>query len=108
MSYEGYEQYLCAKGHYWCADCHDDPGDCETCGGPAVWSNSVDVTNGSYETIDGKEKRIDGHVELEVAAEAITNTCHCCGHVKMLEEERYKIPEDKGTRVGHALPTSAD
>ena len=102
MSYEGYEQFLCAKGHYWCEDCHDDPGVCDECGGPAIWCNSVDVTNGSYETINGEERRIDGHVELEVDVEAMTNTCHCCGHVKTIKEERYKIP-DEGQRMDLAL-----
>lgn len=45
MSYEGYTQYLCAKGHYNVRDSFDDEDHCSFCGGKYVWHNAVDQTN---------------------------------------------------------------
>lgn len=46
MSYEGYEEYLCSKGHRWAASCYADNRKCAICNGAAVWHHSVDQTNG--------------------------------------------------------------
>lgn len=47
MSYEGYTEYLCEKGHYWSANCYFDDGEpCAVCGGAPVWRHAVDQTNG--------------------------------------------------------------
>lgn len=51
MSYEGYIQALCEKGHYnQFPDRMDfdleSEGSCQICGGKIVWVNSVDDTNG--------------------------------------------------------------
>lgn len=89
MSYEGYTQFLCKKGHYWSVDCMgDEPDECPKCFGKVVWSNMVNVTNGSYDTNPetGKEERIDGYVELEPKK---TKTCDKCQSVL---EETFKIP----------------
>lgn len=126
MSYEGYEQLLCKNGHYDTADCwYNDLQPCRVCGEKIVWINSVDETNGSFcgecnpqgsfytaaeidgsfcgECKDGCEYcdngRIDGYVELEIEQEETYETCACCGHSKVIEERRYKIPEGKGERV---------
>jgi hypothetical protein len=76
MSFEGYYQVLCRKGHYHTEDCYDHPlfaendryidptkpvWTCPDCGAAARWSNLVDVTNGSY---DEEGNRIDGAVVL--------------------------------------------
>lgn len=53
MSYEGYERYLCRKGHTWCVDAmeilyvwlegdYNDQPKCPTCEEPAIWARSVD------------------------------------------------------------------
>lgn len=47
MSYEGYEELLCKKGHYSTHDCNDDhPAVCVICGEPNLYRHSVDQTNG--------------------------------------------------------------
>lgn len=58
MSYEGYTEYLCEKGHYFTVDAMDDwdyrPGqghvraqqECEVCKGKLAFMASVDETNG--------------------------------------------------------------
>ena len=66
MSFEGYNQLLCKKGHYFNLDVYDarDIEDikCPVCKENVAWYNIVDVTNGSYE---GKV-RIDGYIELKI------------------------------------------
>ena len=84
MSYEGYVQLLCAKGHLTEIDCYEDiPEKCH-CGRKFVWRNGVDTTNGSY---DDNGNRIDGAVELEISKEI---KCKHCGHGK---EIIYRIPK---------------
>lgn len=47
MSYEGYVEYLCTKGHRSCNDAYeDDLQACPRCGGELVWHHAVDQTNG--------------------------------------------------------------
>lgn len=47
MSYEGYCEYLCRKGHYQVRDAYDGkPDACAFCGEPMAYSCSVDCTNG--------------------------------------------------------------
>lgn len=47
MSYEGYEEWLCNKGHYTTTDCSESaPVVCKICGEGYKWRHSVDVTNG--------------------------------------------------------------
>jgi len=96
MSYEGYTQLLCAKGHQDCVDCYEDePKTCRKkgCKEPIVWRNSVDVTNGSY---DGK-KRIDGYIELKKNP---VKKCKCdkCGNEHFAKEITYKIPAKRKER----------
>ena len=50
VSYEGYREYLCAKGHYQCSDAYDDdPEKCARCGERIAYAHSVDQTNGVEE-----------------------------------------------------------
>ena len=85
MSYEGYSQFLCKKGHLWHLDCMEDETRCPICKGEVAWKNSVDVTNGSFY----ENKRIDGYVELKV--KKIT----CCDKCGTILETTYHIPRQK-------------
>lgn len=50
MSYEGYEELLCAKGHHHEHDCYDTrPLACPHCGSPWTHQHAVDETNGFQE-----------------------------------------------------------
>jgi len=76
MSYEGYSQFLCKKGHYWTEDCYladKENCKCPICFGSVDWENQVNITNGSFE--DGE--RIDGFVELKIKSE-ISGQCSNC------------------------------
>jgi hypothetical protein len=100
MSYEGYTQLLCEKGHYFTKDCweYDFTEDivCPTCKSKVVWENGVNTTNGSFEIdSDGNENRIDGYVDLEEKTPAVFCTCKECGVQHLKEEATYKIPEVK-------------
>lgn len=79
MSYEGYVQMLCKKGHYWTHDAYDKDILCPDCGGEAVWCNNVDETN----------CEAAGYVELETLK--IERRPHC----KNITNRRYKIPKGK-------------
>jgi hypothetical protein len=46
VSYEGYDEYLCEKGHRWAVSCYDDMKKCPVCCRDAVWHHAVDETNG--------------------------------------------------------------
>jgi hypothetical protein len=85
MSFEGYYQYLCKKGHETTqqAEYTDENTHCPECGEKIVWSNLVDVTNGSYEG----SVRIDGYIALEIKEQKI------CEHCKTILETIYKIPK---------------
>lgn len=98
MSYEGYSQFLCKKGHYWTVDCNelpqlmwDEPKNqkCPFCKGNAVWENMVNTTNGSFE--DGE--RIDGYIDLKIK-QKISGICSCCGKEHICEIT-YCIPKEK-------------
>jgi hypothetical protein len=101
MSYEGYVQLLCEKGHYRTCDCSeiDKPTVCPSCKSKWIWQNNVDTTNGSYDVdSEGGEDtsvRIDGYVELEANEPIITHTCSC-GNVHMSKKATYKIPDGVG------------
>ena len=56
MSYEGYVQLLCAKGHLTMQDCYlDEPKKC-WCKEPIVWGESVNTTNDEGHPTHLKEK----------------------------------------------------
>ncbi len=107
MSYEGYTQVICKKGHYWMVDCMmDDRVPCK-CGAPAVWWNMVNQTNGC-EVIDATtdeerynipadihkifDKCICGHIDLEQKS---LRKCHECDSTL---EVTYHIPKKGGRR----------
>jgi len=106
MSYEGYERVLCANGHlhefpcYWpppfivgSADRASLIWTCPDCNEHAIWWEGVDQTND------------EGHpTELKECIPEKTSECKCCGHVKVVEEERYYIPDHKGHRINNHIP----
>lgn len=51
MSYEGYREFLCTRGHHSRVGCwDDDPTTCAFCKAPIAYRNSVDLTNGQDES----------------------------------------------------------
>lgn len=57
MSYEGYETFLCEKGHVWYHSAGLDYGEhgntCSVCLNAPKWECSTDQTNGYYEDEPG-------------------------------------------------------
>ena len=96
MSFEGFNQLLCKKGHYFNLDVYDarDIEDikCPVCKENVAWYNIVDVTNGSYEG----DERIDGYIDLKIKTEEKTCKCSKCSNVHVVEVETYKIPKKGG------------
>lgn len=95
MSYEGFSQFLCKKGHTWNVDCLEldylELGEypkCPVCGEPYLWENIVDVTNGSW---DDDGNRIDGYIELKQKIKR-SGICSACGKEHVCEVI-YEIPE---------------
>jgi hypothetical protein len=89
MSYEGYEQHICVKGHRFdtpASFMFDDELKCH-CGAASAWFNSVDDTNCDSNgcILDFSSFLIEGRKE---------ETCKCCGHTKVIEEARYRVPND--------------
>ena len=56
MSYEGYVEFLCGRGHHWDEDAHAETENpiCPRCGGGSAWRHAVDQTNGIEYDDDGK------------------------------------------------------
>jgi hypothetical protein len=102
MSYEGYEQVLCPNGHLWIEDAlkamYEGYDLCSVCKAKPVWCNSVDQTNCDPEV--EKEMR----VELVLRSPAEINTCKECGHSKLVKEQTYVIPTDKGRKIDFDAP----
>ncbi len=93
MSFEGYDRVLCENGHLFECDvyaiCETDLNDpnwkCPICGKPKAWSEVVDMTNG----IKLGEKY---QTDLEISEDPNYKQCPTCGHVKIIEPVKYKIP----------------
>lgn len=107
MSWEGYDQVLCANGHQGTLDAfycefgvHPLDSPCH-CGAKIVWWNQVNETNGSHEMIDGKEVRVDGFVYLKEKTPNIFCTCSGCGNNHISKGATFELP-DEG--IGHRIP----
>jgi hypothetical protein len=88
MSYEGYEQCLCANGHYYCGDDIMFEGDppCPHCQAPCAWTNEVDETNGPPQgLIDMGALVVEAEV-LEVCS---------LGHQHVTRQAVYRIPSEE-------------
>lgn len=90
MSFEGYYQVICEKGHYWTEDCwayyHEGDIECgicsiKDCNAGIAWTNLVDITNGSW---DKEGNRIDGYKEPILISEKK------CKHCNSILERLYK------------------
>ena len=80
MSYEGFVQSLCSKGHLTEYDCcESDPKECRICKSKMVWFNAVDTTNGENA----------GYIELKLKKQI---KCIECSSVL---EQTYYIPGRK-------------
>lgn len=109
MSYEGYENLLCEKGHSHIYDCYGYVDiyewECPVCKkekgivSKCVWYTCVDQTNGEDEELG----TFPGYVELEIDKPAKMEKCDKCGHEHLIEEETYKIPLNKGHRLKRYL-----
>lgn len=67
MSYEGFEEYLCKKGHYYTGDAFDNAPDCPYCSSAPAHYHAVDCTNGIEEGCPGTtmgEKIPNGHWDM--------------------------------------------
>ena len=54
MSFEGFYEYLCERGHYFARDVYDaDPKECPRCRSAIEWRHQVDQTNGYDEAYPG-------------------------------------------------------
>ena len=86
MSFEGYHQILCKKGHYIEIDVYMHSNGsfvCDICGEGVGWVNLVDQTN--VEEV--------GKVKLkEIGEDHIP--CHCCGGTGLILTPRFEIPHD--------------
>lgn len=91
MSYEGFEEHICAKGHQfdtspsaWFDD-YDAPK-CPYCFSPTKFCNSVDQTNGpSQGEIDE-----EGWKSILITPE-VSQKCNL-GHFHVLSQAVYRIP----------------
>lgn len=109
MSYEGFEQHICEKGHYFEVDAMETfmGGDvhCE-CGAKSAWENSVDETNCEgvgyipYEELKARFLRMQPG----------TCTCDKCGHKHKLGEDEFYIPTKEKTDPLRTIrnPTNPD
>lgn len=97
MSYEGFRQLLCERGHLVEVDCYEqDPLQCdrlhegELCGKPIVFTNQVDDTNGDQwgvipNSCWNKLKIFD---EVE-------SKCSECHQSVVVSHAQYRVPTDK-------------
>jgi len=94
MSWEGYYQCICAKGHYFCSPddygLYDNEAALCTCGSEAVFSNQVDETN--CESVGEIPHEMIRSLQV---AEAVLETCPHCGHTKELEPAHYRVPTEE-------------
>lgn len=89
MSFSGFYQCLCAKGHAFDVDCFEAHSSiaCPHCKKSVAWWNLVDTTNGF---------ELEDCVELKESHAAINFTCGHCNQTKLVEPVRFFIPLDKG------------
>lgn len=93
MSFEGFEQHICASGHLYEVECAymfgDDPDGCLLCGQHSVWRNIVDNTNGNAVGF------IPDH-QFTVLTPRVTEICNL-RHEHTMAEPTYKVPTEAET-----------
>ena len=92
MSFEGYFQLICKKGHYYTAGLYGQEENtlCPICLSIPVWWNIVDETNSSFDNNTGE--RIDGFVEPRIKSQRI------CKYCNSILETIYEVPKE-GHRI---------
>ena len=85
MSYQGYVENLCQKGHLTIIDAYDMSSKFCHCNEEFIWSNGVDQTNDSGFPYDA----------YELIESAKYSTCPTCTNTKETSPARYKIPSTK-------------
>lgn len=94
MSFEGYDQILCAAGHLTEVDTYyEGDGACwvKGCDQPVAWRNTVDQTNDDDV----------GRVELEILVHEQISTCPTCNSRIVISERQYKVPVARLLLVGN-------
>ena len=93
MSYQGYEQCLCDKGHLFEIDSRNRLIVCFECDSEVVWDNSVDETNGDS----------IGYIQMDqfMIQPEKTEICNLkCVHI--VERAVYRIPTESETVAARA------
>ena len=91
MSYEGFEQHICANGHYYttyASGYYCDTPNCPECNAQSAFCNSVDQTNGPSQ---GELMYPQDFAHLLVR-DAVWDTCPHCQHTKLISAAVYRIP----------------
>ena len=97
MSYEGFTQALCAKGHQNMVEQYEERDTCNKCPEKLVWFHQVDQTNGCMcSDTDGRTGyECPAHpLKLEVLEHADYLDCPTCHREEMVSHPTYKIPEE--------------
>jgi hypothetical protein len=97
MSYEGYTQALCVKGHQNSIDQYEERETCHVCQEALVWFHQVDLTNGCMcsDTDNRTGYECPAHrMKLEELKPADYKTCPTCHREEMVSPPTYKIPEN--------------
>jgi DNA-directed RNA polymerase subunit RPC12/RpoP len=81
MSFEGYNQVLCANGHLSEFDVYAELEKCSYCGAKFIWSHIVDQTNDEGKRFKFKKISDDQY-----------DVCLTCGTKKLITPAVYKIP----------------
>lgn len=99
MSYEGYNQILCKKGHLSAQDAFFSESDFKCrCGEKIAWYNPVDETNcESYGLISQRE------LNKFLLTEEQQCSCKHCGHKHTAVEATYRIPTKEETKLARQL-----
>lgn len=101
MSFEGCKEFLCKKGHLYVSDVYEsDPEMCD-CESPFIWFRIIDETNGSPKEVDKPfaECSADEIPALKILMPFVTSKCETCGHVSVVSEVSYIVPEDHGHKL---------
>ena len=109
MSYEGYEQHLCKKGHLFSQDAmyfvgqEEDGPVCHHCNEPSVFFNSVDDTNGEEWGLITE----DGWKMLLLTPE-VRKVCNL-GHEHVIKHATYRMPRNEELKsLRHYYDSDAD
>jgi len=85
MSYEGYYQLICTRGHLWEMDCYQyefaEAVQCPHCKGEVAWEHSVNTTND-----------LGDPVVLDEICPESSCICPTCNKVHIASHAQYDIP----------------